>query len=136
MTHKSSIAALVLAACLAAPLAQADTHVLARAGAWEAFSGTTTEKGVPVCGISTAPHEAYFGLKNFHGNATFTIQISRKTWRVANGAKQKLTMRFDQQKVRNAVGSGFHFNDGDSGLEFRINKSELGKFMREFATAG
>ncbi|MCW5773297.1 MAG: hypothetical protein KIT16_16775 [Rhodospirillaceae bacterium] len=115
--------------------AEAGTHVLARAGAWEAFGGTTNS-GRGVCGISASPSGQYFGLKQFAGDPTFTIQLGKASWRIEDGAKQKLTMRFDSKRIWHATGTGFHFNDGDGGLEFTINRAELDNFLREFLDSG
>jgi hypothetical protein len=117
--------------CLAARPGWAETHVLARAGGWEAFGGTTTS-GRPVCGMSSSSNGRYFGLKFFSGDNTLTIQLGSNAWRVENGAKQKLQMRFDAESPWNATGTGMHFNDGDAGLEYTINRNELDEFMHEF----
>ena len=120
-----------VAICLYAQAGWADTHTLARAGAWSAFGGTTTS-GRPVCGMSSSSNGRYFGLKYFEGDNTLTIQLGSNTWKVKNGDKQKLVMRFDNESPWNATGTGMHFNDGDAGLEFSINRKELDEFMREF----
>ncbi len=134
MICKQSIVAGLVAAVLSVAAAQADTKVMVKAGGWEAFNGTTT-KGKPVCGMSSSPKDQYFGLKHFSGDTTFTIQIGKSSWRIENGSKQKLTMRLDSNKPWNATGTGMHFNDGDAGLEFTINKSELTQFIREFGSS-
>lgn len=133
MTCKLAIAA-ALAAVLLASSAQTETHTLAEAGGWKAFGGTTN-KGVPVCGISTGQQDVYFGLKFFSGEQTFTVQISAKDWTVKNGQKYRLTMRFDQHDEWAATGAGMHFNDGDPGLEYDIREGELDNFAREFGSS-
>jgi hypothetical protein len=117
---------------LAAVAAQANTRTLARSGNWEAFGGTTTS-GRPVCGVSqTAADGSYFGLKLFSGDTTFTIQIGRKSWKIQDREKSKIAMLFDANRPWHSVGTGMHFNDGDSGLEYTVNRSELDEFNREF----
>jgi hypothetical protein len=127
------IAALT-AVCFISCAAQADTKVVAKAGAWETFDGTTTN-GTAVCGMSSSPGGRYFGLKHFAGRDTFTVQLGGKGIRVRNGAKYKVTMQLDRHALWRATGTGMHFNDGDPGLEYNINKSELYKFMREFGNS-
>jgi hypothetical protein len=123
----------VLAAGLiaAAAGASAETKTLARAGSWEAFGGTTTG-GRGVCGISAEPDGRYFGLKLFAGGKTFTIQMGTKAWTVDNGTKIPLTLRFDNNAVWKATGTVFHFDDGDAGLQFDVNRTEIDTFAREF----
>ncbi len=120
--------------CFLAQPVLADTHVLARAGGWQAFGGTTNS-GRPLCGMSSSSGGRYFGLKYFSGNKTLTIQLGSSKWRIENGAKQKLTMQFDRETPWNATGTGMHFNDGDAGLEYDINRNQLDQFMREFRSS-
>lgn len=117
-------------------IAWADTKTLARAGSWEAFGGTTT-KGQGVCGISAEPAGRYFGLKLFAGGKSFTIQMGTGQWKsfVSDGQKLPLTLRFDNNKVWSATGTGFMFEDGDPGLQFDVNVAEINNFGREFRTS-
>ncbi len=115
----------------AAPL-RADTSILARAGNWEAFGGTTTQ-GKPVCGVSqTMDDGRYVSVKFFNGDDTFTLQIGWKQWRIKDGDKQAIHMTLDSNALWKATATGFHFNDGDAGLEFTIIARELDEFVREF----
>jgi hypothetical protein len=123
--------AAILAVCLAASMAHAETYTLAQAGNWTAFGGTT-HSGRPVCGVSQEAGSRYFGLKLYSGDATFTIQVGSKEWKIADKLNIKVTMRFDANSPWNAVGTGMHFSDGDAGLEFGVNKSEIDRFMAEF----
>ena len=117
MQWQSIAAASVLAAGAGlAATAWADTHVISRSGAWEAFGGTTTN-GRAVCGMSSSVGGRYFGLKYFAGDSTATIQLGSNTWNIDNGAKQKVTMTLDNNAPWNATATGMHFNDGDAGLE-------------------
>lgn len=125
------VAAGTLAACLQASLAHAETKVLARAGSWQAFGGTAKD-GTGVCGISAEVGDRYFGLKQFAGESTFTIQMSEKTWQLANNQKVELTLQYDVHPMWRANANAFRFADGDPGLEFDINRSELDRFRREF----
>jgi hypothetical protein len=123
--------AAALAVCLAAVDAAAETSLITRAGAWQAFGGTTSG-GRPVCGVSQSAGDRYFGLKFYSGDSTFTVQMGAKAWHIENGAKQTLQMILDGNRPWNASGTGMHFNDGDAGLEFTINRAELDQFAAEF----
>jgi hypothetical protein len=126
--------AAALAVCLAASGVAAETSLITKSGAWQAFGGTTTS-GQPVCGVSQSVGERYFGLKYFSGDSTFTIQLGQKSWRIENGAKQKLLMILDGNRPWTATGTGMHFNDGDAGLEFTISRNELDQFAVEFRSS-
>jgi len=129
MRHALTVAAAIL---LAASAAHADTRTIARAGAWEAFGGTTTQ-GRPLCGVSTTTTDGrYVGVKMFQGNETFTIQVGWKQWTIKDGAKQDVHMMMDGNPRWRASASGMHFGDGDAGLEFNVASSQLLDFVRQF----
>jgi hypothetical protein len=109
----------------------ADTKTLARAGSWEAFGGTTIN-GRGVCGVSAEPAGRYFGLKLFAGGTTFTIQMGTKEWKLENGTKLPLTLRFDNNSPWTATGTVFHYEDGDAGLQFTVKREEIDTFAQEF----
>lgn len=117
---------------LASSAAQADTKTIATAGAWKAFGGTT-EKGVLLCGISTSAKGLFFSLKVYKGDDDMTVQLGSSDWKIKDGAKQKLAMRFDRETPWNATATGFHFSDGDAGLEFIVKLKNLETFITEFA---
>lgn len=123
--------AVALAWLVTAANASAETKVLARVGSWEAFGGTATG-GRGVCGISAEPAGRYFGLKLFAGVDTFTIQMGTSAWKLDNGKKVPLTMRFDANPMWKATGTAFHFDDGDAGLQFDVSRAEIDNFAREF----
>ena len=125
----AALAAVVVTAV--APAADAETKIIARSGSWVAFGGTT-DKGKPVCGVSQTAGDVYFGFKFFDGNETYTIQVGNKAWRIDNGTKLKVAMTFDGDATWNATATGFHFNDGDPGLEFTVNVNERNQFLTEF----
>jgi hypothetical protein len=85
-----------------------------------------------VCGISAEVAKRYFGMKLFAGNDTFTIQLGTGAWTVTDGEKVGVTMRLDGNPVWRATATGFHFDDGDGGLQYTVNRSELDNFAREF----
>lgn len=130
--RKFVIAALAMVGlCLVASAAQADVRILAQVGTWQAFGGTANN-GQQICGVSTSGDGKFFSIKYFYGDTTFTLQLGSDGWRIANGAKQKMSMRYDSNPPWNATATGFHFTSGRAGLEATINKSQLQKFMAEF----
>ncbi|MBX3501499.1 MAG: hypothetical protein KF889_18820 [Alphaproteobacteria bacterium] len=123
--------AFALALVAIAVSASAETKTLARSGSWEAFGGTATD-GTGVCGISAEPGGRYFGLKLFGGQTTFDIQMGTSQWKIEKGAKVPLTMRFDGHPIWRATATGFHFDDGDAGLQFAVHRNQMENFAREF----
>ena len=121
----------MVGACLVASVAAADVRTLAQVGNWQAFGGSSTN-GRQMCGLSTSGDGKFFSVKYFYGDDTFTIQMGSKTWTIADRARQQLTMRFDGNPVWNANASGFHFSNGQAGLEFTVNNRQLKQFMNEF----
>lgn len=117
---------------LASAAAFAETRNIATAGAWKAFGGTT-EKGVALCGISTSAKGLFFSLKVYKGDEDMTVQLGSSDWKIKDGGKQKLAMRFDRETPWNATATGFHFSDGDAGLEFTVKLKNLETFIMEFA---
>ena len=128
--HSAALAA-ALGVLVATP-AIADTRTLATAGAWKAFGGTSND-GTPVCGVSASGKGLFFSLKIFKGDDEMTAQLGSSEWKIKDGGKQKLTMRFDNEKPWNATATGFHFKDGDAGLEFSVPLKNLELFITEFA---
>jgi hypothetical protein len=129
------VAQIILVMSFSLSCADAATRTLARSGTWEAFGGNTT-KGGGICGMSQDVNHKYFGLKLFAGDSTFTIQVGGKIWLAENGRKQNVVMVLDGNRPWRATATGMHFNDGDAGLEFTINRDELAEFNRQFRDAG
>jgi hypothetical protein len=123
--------AAVAALLLAAPAADAKTETLARSGSWAAFGGTT-KSGVPVCGLSAEPAGKYFGLKQFGGDDTFTIQLGAKGFPAEPEERIPVTLRFDNNPVWRATATGMRFADGDTGLEISVKRDEINRFFLEF----
>jgi hypothetical protein len=134
MTFMRSFVVALLSMGVALP-GRAETILITKVGAWQAFGGKTTG-GRPVCGVSQSDDGKYFGLKFYAGDSTFTVQLGAKGWRLDNGAKQKLQMILDGNRPWMATGTGMHFGDGDAGLEFTINRSEIDQFAAQFRTSG
>ena len=126
------LAALALAAGLPAQSGHADTKVVAKAGSWEAFAGTTRGDKIGVCGISATVGDRYFGLKQFAGERTFTIQMSDKSWQLKIDQDVALTLQFDVSLTWRANGTAFRFDDGDPGIQLDVGRTELDRFRREF----
>ncbi len=125
----AAIAALIV--FCAAGAASANVRVLAQVGDWQAYGGTATN-GTRMCGVSTSGEGKYFSVKYFYGDATFTIQLGSNGWRIGNGAKQRMTMRFDNNQPWRATGTGFHFSNGQAALELSVAKDQLRAFLGEF----
>jgi hypothetical protein len=119
--------------CAAGSSAYADcqTTVFDRAGAWRAFGGRCDD-GRQKCGISTSGTGKYFSIDFFNSDNTLTVQLGSSDWRVKNGDKNQITMQIDDEAPWRATGTGMHFSDGDAGLWFEINRSQLDRFMDEF----
>ncbi|HEX2762035.1 MAG TPA: hypothetical protein VHM27_16045 [Rhizomicrobium sp.] len=112
-------------------MAAADVRTLAQVGDWQAFGGSSTN-GRQLCGLSTSGGGKFFSVKYFYGDDTFTIQMGSSSWTIADRARQQLTMRFDGNPRWNANAAGFHFTNGQAGLEFSVNNRQLKQFMTEF----
>ncbi len=128
------VAAISAAAGFAASGVRADTKILATAGSWDAFGGTT-ENGVPVCGISSDSRNQYFGVKLFSGNQTFSIQLGGTGFEAEEKQRMKVIMVFDARSPWTAKGTGFRFSDGDPALQFTIKLEDLNTFKNEFRSA-
>lgn len=136
MLLRSIVVGTAVATLMSASPLRAETSILARAGGWEAFGGTTS-KGRSVCGMSQATADGrYFGVKWFDGLDTLVLQLKWRNWDILDGAQQVLTMVFDGYKPWYVTAMGVHFADGDAGLEFTINKEEVEEFASEFRNAG
>jgi len=120
-------------AVMLASAASAQTRVTASAGDWNAFEGKTTGEGpVGVCGVSRETNNQYFGLKLFGGEDTFTIQMGSKHWKMPEKQRVSVTMIVDNNDPWYSTGQTFRFADGDMGIEYDLNKSEVGRFMTQF----
>ena len=126
-----NLAAWAFLAASLAMSARAETSLITRAGAWQVFGGTTAG-GWPVCGVSQSTDGRYFALKYYARDTTFTVQMGAKSWRLAEGALQKLHMVMDGNRPWVTTASGMRFADGDPGLEFTINRSEIDQFAAQF----
>lgn len=126
------IIALLLA--LATPPALAEVVTLYRAGAWQAFGGTT-DAGKPLCGMSTSGGGSWFGVKYFKNDDGFTVQLSSTDWKVKKGEEVKMTMRFDRLSPWSGTATGFIMSDGDAALELEIPATKLAAWLREFRGA-
>lgn len=119
------------AALLTAPVVDAKTEILAQSGSWAAFGGTT-EGGEPVCGVSAEPAGKYFGLKQYGGGNTFTIQLGAKGFPAEPEEKMPITLRFDNNPTWRATAIGMRFSDGDTGLQISVKRDEIDRFFQEF----
>ncbi|MCK8787696.1 hypothetical protein M0638_25355 [Roseomonas sp. NAR14] len=106
------------------PPGRAETAVIARAGAWSAFSGTAND-GTRVCGASVAgDEERYLGIKHFAGNDYFVVQLVKSSWRIPARTRIPVRMAVDRAPAWNAAALG-----SNSTVEFRINLDALDEFI-------
>jgi hypothetical protein len=103
-------------------------------GVWTAFAGTA-DNGQRLCGISTDGTGKYFGLKYYDGDRTLTIQLGSKDWRIRDGGRQRVVLKMGYHSPWSAIATGFHFSDGDAGLQFEIRADQLVQFMNEFSSS-
>lgn len=116
----------------AAPLSFAQTSTIATAGYWKAFAGKSDD-GTPVCGMSASGNGLFFSIKVYKGDDEMTVQLGSSGWKIKDDAKQKVVLKFDKASPWNATATGFHFSDGDAGLEFAVKTKNLEAFLTEFA---
>lgn len=131
MTSIFARAAIALAATLIATAAQAEVKTYSRAGAWEAFGGTSNS-GQKLCGVSTSGDGKYIGIKYYKGDSSLTIQLSNTKWKVTDGTKVGVTMKFDDESPWRARATSYHMSDGDAALQFEIDEDQLARWMAEF----
>jgi hypothetical protein len=124
-------AGLWLCAVGSAAYAQCQTTTFAREGVWRAYGGPCND-GTKMCGIATQGQGKYFGIKFFSGDNYFTVQLGADSWRIRDGATQRVMLEIDNYGPWSATATGMHFSDGDAGLEFRVPGSSLDQFMSEF----
>ncbi len=96
MNRTTLLGAAAIAATLLSAPASAEVRTYARAGAWEAFGGSSNN-GQKVCGVSTSGDGKYIGVKYYKGDSSLTIQLSNTAWKVTDGTKVAVTMKFDSQ---------------------------------------
>ncbi len=130
-----TLAAVAILAGSVVASARAETNLITRAGDWQAFGGTTAG-GYPVCGVSQSTDGRYFAIKYYARDTTFTVQMGAKSWHLEKGASQKLQMMLDGNRPWVATATAMRFGDGDPGLEFTINRSEIDQFAAQFRTSG
>jgi hypothetical protein len=117
---------------VAASIGHADVVTFARGGPWEAFGGTSND-GQKMCGVSTSwKDDRYFALKYFKGDKTLTLQLGSPDWQIKNGAEQRVSLQIDQNGMWSGNAKGMHFSNGQAGLQFEINVTELKDFIAEF----
>jgi hypothetical protein len=113
-------------------VASAHTTTLIRAGGWEAFGGRSDD-GKKVCGISTEGGGRWLGFKYFEGQSYVTIQLSKDTWTVDDGAVVQVVMQFDDETPWSAEATAFHMKDRDAALVSAVGYKEVTKWISELA---
>jgi len=107
------------------------TKTLTTVGSWRTFEGKSDD-GTAICGLSSETNGRYFAMKKYGGYDTITIQIGAKAWKLPEGEKVEMNMRYDANPGWTAKGTVIHFGDGDAGLEFDVGQPELVRFRSEF----
>jgi hypothetical protein len=125
------LGAVLLGASAQAQSALAQTTTLARAGAWEAFGGTS-DGGRPVCGLAAEGNDRYFGFKAYAGEPAVRVQLVSPRWQIRPGAQQALSVSIDRHPAWDVTAVGTQFPGGTSGLEFFIDRRALGDFLQQF----
>ena len=131
MRRAVTICSLALATLMATPAAQAEVTVFSRVGTWQAFGGTN-KAGQAVCGVATQGDGKYIGIKYYRGDDSLTVELSNETWKVTDGTKVSVTMKFDNESPWTARATAYHMSDGDAALQFDINQNQLDRWLAEF----
>lgn len=113
------------------PASSGFTRPLATAGNWKAFEGKSDD-GTAICGLSSETGGRYFAMKRYANLDAITIQIGAHAWKLPEGEKVEMAMRYDANPGWTAKGTVIHFSDGDAGLEFDVGQPELIRFRSEF----
>jgi hypothetical protein len=116
------------------PASSGYTRILTTAGSWKTFEGKSDD-GTAICGLSSDTGGHYFAMKRYATYDTITIQIGAKAWKLPEGEKVGMNMRYDANPGWTAKGTVIHFGDGDAGLEFDVGQPELVRFRSEFRSS-
>jgi hypothetical protein len=121
--------ALALVGLSASPAA-AEIVTFKRSAGWEAFGGRSTDNR-KLCGISASGGGRWFGVKYFEGDDNLTIQLSKNTWTVKNGAQIDIAMQVDREGPWTASATAFHMDGGDGAIEFTIGRKQINEWFNE-----
>lgn len=120
-----AIAAALIATVGAAPAsAQPQLQELSQSGNWAARM-LVSDRGVPMCAMSSTTQQVGFHLKYFRGAQNMVAHIFREGWQVQQGAQVAMALDIDRDNRWNANVTSI----GD-GVEFTINQRELPRFER------
>lgn len=109
----------------------AETSTIQKVGVWEAFGGTDNG-GTPVCGVITAGAEnRIFTIKQYLGSKGFTLQIFKGGWRIPEGQRVDVSIRFDSYDPWTAQASALP----PDGIRVSIPQNLAEAFLREFSGA-
>ncbi len=129
----------ILAGFLLHPTAaRADTHIISSSGSWEAYEGTS-EDGTQLCGMDTTSDNDNgddIDIKYFNGDDELTIQLFSNGWKIPDGKSDtKIEIKFDSESWHVNQVTGFHLDDGTSGMEFTISKDDANDFIDDFSAS-
>jgi len=124
------IAAFALA-CFAASSVSAEVVTFKRSGGWEAFGGRSNDNR-KVCGVSASGGGRWLGVKYYEGDDGLTLQLSKSTWTVRNGAQINIKMQFDYESPWTARARAFHMENGDGAIQFTVGRKQIPQWLKEF----
>jgi hypothetical protein len=124
------IAALALT-CFAASSVGAEVVTFKSSGGWQAFGGRS-EDNRKVCGVSADGGGRWLGVKYYEGDDGLTLQLSKNTWTVRNGAQIDIKMQFDYESPWTARARAFHMSNGDGAIQFSVGRKQILQWLKEF----
>ena len=123
-----------MALCLAPLPGRAETHILARAGDWQAFS-TTSDDGAAVCGMASAvPGGRQIYLKHFAPNQHLTLQLFQAGWAIPRGTRLAVDIEFGTGASWRGAWHATGRAEGDE-IEVTIPLAQVTPFLTEFVDA-
>jgi hypothetical protein len=129
-----TIPLLAAALLVGASSAHAEMKFVARAGAWSALAGTTSDTGKPICQMTNNSDIRSFHIKWMVGDGLF-IQVGKDNWKVPAGVEMPLTIRFDQETPFKVTAKG-KGADHPRWIELKIDDAaDARRLVDQFRTA-
>jgi hypothetical protein len=126
-------------------VAQADTHLTSKTGAWETYDGTGSDNNIPLCVAKLSGQDRAFMVK-YQGDMIF-LQISKNGWNIPNNTPVDVNIEIDNAPgyTLHAVGYTENMPNGPfSAVQFdfgwdQVNPASGETYVKEFTnllTAG
>ena len=129
-----TIPLLAAALLVGASSAHAEMKVVARASAWSASAGTSSDLGKPMCMMTTHSDIRSFHIKWVVGSDLF-IHVSKDNWKVPVGVEMPLVIRFDQETPFKVTAKGMA--DHPRFVEIKIDDAaDARRLLDQLRTAG